>query len=120
MNTLEHVLPHLPGTGRIYNLMPRETDANGAAAEGIRVRYPEKLGQIERSIHASLVRQNGPEEVTTLFFRSFCFAYLFRAAVDAELQCVCSTPISRASAAAITRPTAMAGASSRVIRAFSD
>jgi hypothetical protein len=79
------VLPPLPGSGRIYNLAPIELDANAAARLAIALRYPARLVSLSEGIHSALAAGTHVPDRDTLFFRTFCFAYLFHDAVDAVL-----------------------------------
>jgi hypothetical protein len=74
--------PALPGSGRLYNLLPREVDANAAAADAIRAHYPDAVESIKLSVHSALVRGHGPTNPKTLFFRTFCFSFLFASDVE--------------------------------------
>jgi hypothetical protein len=78
-------LPPLPGSGRIYNLAPIELDANAAARLAIALRYPARLAPLSEGIHSALAAGTHTPDRDTLFFRTFCFAYLFHDAVDAVL-----------------------------------
>lgn len=84
MYALGPALGDLRGTGRIYNLMPRELDANGAARHAIFAWNPQEAARLRSTIFASLVRYDVTPDPGTMFFRSFCFAFLFADAVQAE------------------------------------
>ncbi len=69
----------LDGTGSIYNLLPREVDANAAAAALIRAHFGPQPSAHYRGLHAALFRPTDPpEDPTTLFFRTFCLGYLLK------------------------------------------
>jgi hypothetical protein len=75
---MEHATLNLAGNGRLYNSQPREVDANAAAADAIRRRYPEAVNALDSGLHAALVRHHGPpSDPDTVFFRTVCFASLF-------------------------------------------
>jgi hypothetical protein len=78
-------LPPLPGSGRIYNLAPIERDANAAARLAIATRYPARIAPLSEGIHSALAAGTHMPDRGTLFFRTFCFAYLFFDAVNAVL-----------------------------------
>lgn len=78
MLAITEQLGNLNGTGSIYNLMPRELDANAAAAALIRAHFGPQPSARYRGLHAAMFRPTEPpEEPSSLFFRTFCFSFLF-------------------------------------------
>lgn len=83
-HAIASTVPNLPGSASIYNLMPRESDANAAAREALRACYPEALAEIARSLQESLVAESPLPNPQTMMFRTASFAGLFSDAVERE------------------------------------
>jgi hypothetical protein len=85
MLAIAEQLGDLDGTGGIYNLMPRELDANAAAAALIRGYFGPQPSARYRGLHAALFRPSEPPgDIATLFFRTFCF--MFKEGLDAAFK----------------------------------
>lgn len=75
------------GRGRIYNLVPPEVDANGAAALLARDELSvERCEELANSDDGALFREeNCPRELSTLAVRTLCFAAIGRSQAEAAV-----------------------------------
>jgi hypothetical protein len=80
------------GSGKIYNLNPREVDANAAASQFVARHFEVPFAERIKSPHVALFRDYPPPDPETLLFRAFCFAFLFEPEFSRELKSVNSTP----------------------------
>lgn len=85
---LDHVgYQALPANGQVYNLIPIELDANGAASRFVRIVYgAEHADRLAREVDPGIFRRRpGPEDVETLPMRLICHASIWPEEIEAVL-----------------------------------